>query len=71
VRSLFFPDIELSRYSTNASAAALFDIPGGWIAVFFEKDPDIGTNNRETGSQVTAHTTIQSHQTADFQAESK
>jgi hypothetical protein len=42
VRSLFFPDIELSRYLGNACAAALFDIPGGRIAVLFEKDPDIG-----------------------------
>ena len=41
-RSLFFPDIELSRYLGNACAAALFDISGGRIAVFFEKDPDIG-----------------------------
>jgi hypothetical protein len=67
--SLFFPDIELSRYLGNACAAALFDILGRRIAVFFEKDPDIGPNNRETGSYLTAHTTIQSYQTADFQAE--
>jgi hypothetical protein len=41
-RSLFFPDIELSRYSRNACAAGRFEIPGGWIAVFFEKHPDFG-----------------------------
>jgi hypothetical protein len=28
-------------------------------------------NNTETGSYLTAHATIQSYQTADFQAESK
>jgi hypothetical protein len=38
---------------------------------FSLKSPCFGANNRETGSYLTAHTTIQSFQTADFRADSK
>jgi hypothetical protein len=64
-RSLFLPDIELARSSRNARAAGIFGLFRRHLAVIFGIHPDIGANNRETGSHMTAHTTTQSSRTAE------
>jgi hypothetical protein len=58
--SLFLPVIQLAQSLGNACAAAVFATFSRRLAVFSKNHPDIGPNNRETGSHMTAHTTTQS-----------
>src|SRR6266403_1801958 len=70
-RSLFLPVLKFTQKVRSAGFQALFRIFCNPSPCFSRKSPCFWPINRETGSYLTAHTTIQSPQTARFQYEVK